>query len=972
MKIFSVSSLFPWLLWACWAPFATSAQTTVTSWVDPFIGTAAHGHTHPAATMPFGMVQLGPDTRTSMMDWDACSGYHYSDTTIYGFSHTHLSGTGIPDYCDILVTPFVGKTELEPEQYKSAFDKKTESAAPGYYGVTLSKNNIHCEMTATERTGVHRYTFPQNRELARLLVDLRHRDQVLESGMTVVSDREIEGYRISKSWAERQAIYFVMRFSRSFSNSNVLDLSQSPQVSAATIDSRAVAGVFHFYHDGEPLIVTVGISGTSIEGARRNLMAECPGFEFDSIRQKASEAWATTLGKVAVEGGTIAQQRTFYTALYHAMLAPNIWSDVDQQYRGRDGKNHQANHNVYTVFSLWDTYRAANPLHALLEPGRMRDFIKTFLLQFHDGGMLPVWELSGNETNCMIGNHAIPVILDAVTKGLVDENDYPELLKAMLYSADFDRLGLQQYREKGYVPSDEEPESVSKTLEYAYDDWCISRMADKMALPDIADRFLQRSQHFANLFDPAAGFFRGKANGTWRKPFDPLEVNFNYTEGNAWHYRFSVQQNIPALISLLGGKEAFAAQLDALFSQPAATTGRTQADITGLIGQYAQGNEPCHHVAYLYNAVQQPWKTQARVREIMGQLYSDRPDGLCGNDDCGQMSAWYVWSALGFYPVTPGSANYAIGSPMFNKATIHLSEGKQFVVNSAPAFPYIIEAQLNGKKWPSTAISHEQLTAGGEIVFSTGSHPGEWGRQETTGKTPALKIIPVPFVASGDRVFRNKQMITLGCAETGAAIFYRLNNGKEQKYDGPIAIAQSTTIDFYARRNGKESARETAKFTKKSNDLHVVSYAHPYSPQFTGGGNDGLTDLLDGGADFRSGGWQGFEGVDVDVVLDLGKKQTVKKVAANFVQDENSWIFLPVKITVEVSDDGEHFRPANEVLNDIAPETKGVVQKNFVVALSDTQARYLRVRGVNMGKCPPSHKGAGYAAWIFVDEIRVE
>lgn len=972
MKISKIVALFASCCWVYFNNPANAQTSPIPTKVNPFIGTDAHGHTHPAATLPFGMVQLGPDTRTSMMDWDGCSGYHYSDSTIYGFSHTHLSGTGVADYCDILVTPFVGNIETEPEKYKSTFRKTTEKAEPGYYGVTLDKHGIKCEMTATERVGVHRYTFPVNREVGRLLIDLRHRDLVLESGMKRVNSQEIEGYRISKSWAERQAVYFVMRFSRPFFNANMLDMAQTPHISAADVNSTAVAGILHFYHDGEPVVVTVGISGTSIEGARRNLDAECPDYDFDHVRQSAALAWKNALGKIAVEGGSPAQQNTFYTALYHAMLAPNLWSDVDGQYRGRDGKNHQANHNVYTVFSLWDTYRAANPLHALIEPDRMRDFIKTFLLQFREGGMLPVWELAANETNCMIGNHAIPVILDAATKGLVDEKDYPELLKAMMYSAEFDRLGLQQYRTKGYIPSDEEPESVSKTLEYAYDDWCISQMAKMMALPDIADRYLQRSQHFANLFDPESGFFRGKANGAWRKPFDPLEVNFNYTEGNAWHYRFSVQQNVPALIGLLGGKEAFAAQLDALFKQQTNTTGRNQADITGLIGQYAHGNEPCHHVTYLYNAVQQPWKTQSRVREIMSTLYSDRPDGLCGNDDCGQMSAWYVWSAMGFYPVTPGNSTYAIGSPMFSKVTIQLPEGKKFVVSSAPNFPYILDAQLNGKPWTSTSISHKNLLEGGEIVFSTGSHPGEWGRQETVVKSPSLKIIPAPFVAKGDRVFHDQQTISLGCLDTEASIFYRVNNGKQQQYKQPFTISQNTTIDFYAKRNDQLSPKETARFYKKDNDLRVIKYAHPYSPQYTGGGNDGLTDLLDGGADFRSGGWQGFEGVDLDVVLDLGKKQAIKKVSGNFVQDENSWIFLPVKMTVEVSDDGEHFTPAGEITNTISPETKGVIQKNFEVSLPNVQARYLRVKGINMGQCPPTHKGAGYPGWVFVDEIRVE
>jgi predicted alpha-1,2-mannosidase len=943
-----------------------------TNFVDPFIGTAAHGHTHPAATLPFGMVQLGPDTRPSMMDWDGCSGYHYTDSLLYGFSHTHLSGTGVPDLNDILVMPFMGDVlPFELKNYAAEMDKKTEKAVPGYYAVQLKKSKITCEMTATERVGVHRYTFPVNKEMVRLLVDLRYRDNVLDAGLNYVNDREISGFRFSKAWAENQKIYFVMRFSHAFSSSNLLDTAQSPNISAPAVNSKSVVGLLHFYNDEAPLVVTVGISAVSIEGARRNLEAECPDYNFDKVRQNASSAWEKLLSSIAVEGGTTEQNRTFYTALYHSMLAPNLWSDVDKQYRGMDDQVHSASHDVYTTFSLWDTYRAANPLHALLVPDRMRNFIKTFLLQYRQGGLLPVWELAANETNCMIGNHAIPVILDAYTKGLVDPNDAKELLQAMLKSARLDRLGLEQYRRKGYIPGDEEPESVSKTLEYAYDDWCIAQFAEALGEKDIAAEFLLRSKQYANLYDPKTGFFRGKANGTWRTPFDPKEVNFNYTEANAWQYRFSVQQDIPGLIHLMGGRDTFARRLDGIFNEVSATTGRNQADITGLIGQYAHGNEPCHHVAYLFNDVQQPWKTQYRVKQIMRDLYTDKPDGLCGNDDCGQTSAWYVWSAMGFYPVTPGSAQYAIGAPAFEKVTLNLPNTKRFEVHSVPSFLYIQSAVLNGQKYEATYLPHSAIMAGGKMDFVTGSHQSNWGTvAPPTTAQAALKSIP--FIAAGERVFRDKQQIALGCADVKAKIFYKINNGKSHRYQKPFTINRSCNLQFWVEQNGQSSVEETARFFKKMNNLKVISYKNPYNAQYTGGGMDGLVDLLAGGADFRSGGWQGFEGADMEVVLDFGKKQEIKRVAANFIQDENSWIFFPVKVEMETSDDGVNFTPVGTIVNQIPTTVKGTIQQSFATNLSSTQARYLRVRGVSMGKCPPEHKGAGYSSWLFADEIWVD
>jgi predicted alpha-1,2-mannosidase len=566
--------------------------------VNPFIGTDGHGHTYPGSSMPFGMVQLSPDTRLD--GWDGCSAFHDSDTIIYGFSHTHLSGTGCSDYGDILVMPFTGNISLKDYGFASSFSRTSETATPGYYSVFLEKYHVKAELTSTNRVGFHRYTFPADGK-AGIVVDLKHRDKVLKSGITLVTNDEIEGYRISQAWAAKQMIYFVAKFSRPFNEVNI----DSLQAFLTFSDNK-----------NEPVLVKLGISGVSIEGARKNLEAEIPEWDFDSIRLQAQVTWNAELGKIRLEGATDEKQVVFYTAMYHTMLQPNIFNDVDGQYRGRDFEVHKTQgFSYYTVFSLWDTYRAAHPLYTILETNRTNDFIKTFLRQYKEGGMLPVWELSSNETGCMIGYHAIPVIADAYLKGIHDYSA-SDALEAMKHSAMQDHLGLKYFKIKGYIPADKEGESVSKTLEYAYDDWCIAMMAKKMGKEDDYRTFIARAQYYKNIFDPSTGFFRAKANETWFSPFEPAEVNFNYTEANAWQYAFYVPQDIEGLMELMGGREKFATKLDELFSTDSRTTGREQADISGLIGQYAHGNEPSHHMAYLYNFVLQPWKTQEIVHRI--------------------------------------------------------------------------------------------------------------------------------------------------------------------------------------------------------------------------------------------------------------------------------------------------------------------------------------------------------------------
>ncbi|MCC6280967.1 MAG: GH92 family glycosyl hydrolase [Saprospiraceae bacterium] len=962
------------------APFFLLAQTPL-SYVDPFIGTGGHGHTYPGATAPFGMVQLSPDTRIDMMDWDGCSGYHYSDSTIYGFSHTHLSGTGVADYCDILFMPITGGARLEPEEYASPFKKSREKAEAGYYSVFLERDRILCEMTATERVGVHKYSYPLNQEKGTLLIDLRHRDEVLASELTIVNDREIAGYRISKSWAQEQRVYFVARFSKPFFSSIALDMAKNPREAAPTVNSKAIVGLLSFYNEQTPLVVTVGISGTSIEGARRNLDAECPDFDFEKIKAATQEKWRKQLSKIEVEGGSKAQKTVFYTALYHSMIAPNLWNDVDGAYTGRDSKVHSdPGHEVYTVFSLWDTHRALHPLLNILEPKRTGDFIQTFLRQYEQSGRLPVWELAANETECMIGNHSIAVIADAYAKD-IRNFDLPLAYDAMEKTTAQNRPDLNAYRAWGSVQSADSPESVSKTLEYAYDDWCVAQLAKAVGDSNSYRIYIRRAQSYKNLFDPATRFFRARKNSAWYTPFDPYEVNFNYTEANAWQYRFSAQQDIGGLMRLMGGTQQFENQLDSLFSATTKTTGRNQADITGLIGQYVQGNEPSHHIAYLYNYAGKPAKTQQRIRQVLDGQYADQPNGLSGNEDCGQMSAWYVLSAMGFYPVLPGSDAYVIGTPIFEKVRLHLENGRTFTISAPGAStqnPYIQGALLNGKPYSKSWFTHAVLTDGGELTFNMSDQPSDWGTgvsDRPVSEITEEPIVPAPFVARGDATFRDRQTIALECIDPEATIRYNVIKNpvsKEKIYKKPFEIKASTRISFQAEKAGRYSAPQRAVFHQLHADRRVLRYNTQYNPQYTGGGDEALIDGIRGGDDFRAGEWQGFEGRNLDMVIDLGKKQKINRLTAHFLQDENAWIFFPTTVQFEISDDGEHFSPAGAVACPVAPTEKGALQYDFQVSLSDIKARYVRVIGVSQGQCPPWHKGAGYPCWVFADEVVIE
>ena len=948
--------------------------------VNPFIGTDGHGHTYPGVILPFGMMQLSPDTRLD--GWDGCSGYHYSDSVLYGFSHTHLSGTGCSDYGDILILPVSGELVKDTSgKAISHFDHKNEKAVAGYYHTRLDDYKIDIDLTATQRCGMYKCTF-DNPESAQLILDLVHRDLVNNASLNKVSDTEIEGYRFSTAWGSNQMLFFVAQFSKPIKAEK--DIVNTPlNFLNDSLKDAKLQKLYSFDLKGDKqLMIKIGISAVSIEGARKNLNQEIPDWNFDTIRENAQKIWDKELGKIEVKGGTDDEQTTFYTALYHSMSAPNLYMDVDGQYRGRDYQIHKAEGNdYYTVFSLWDTYRAEHPLLSIIDQKRTSDFINTFIAQYQQGGRLPIWELSANETFCMIGNHAIPVIADAIIKD-IKGFDYEKALEAMISAQDQNTNDLNALRKYGYIPSDEVTESVSKTLEFAYDDWCVAIVAKKLGKQEDYQRFIKRAQAYKNVFDTQTGCMRPRLNGSWRSPFDPREVDFNYTEANAWQYSFYVPQDVNTLIALHGGDKAFTEQLDKMFSDTSATTGRQQSDISGLIGQYAHGNEPSHHMAYLYNFSGEANKTQALVRKIMKELYFNAPDGLCGNEDCGQMSAWYVLSAAGFYPVTPGANYYAIGSPVFDEVIFHLENGKTFsiIAKGTKDKFYIQSAKLNQKDWKNSFLLHSDIMNGGTLELNMGDKSSEWGKAvENRPKTEITEnlIMMSPTFVNAKQVFYDSMMIEISHPSKDVDIYFTINgkspDKSSSKYTQALKIDKSGRIDAIAiDKNGNASVVVSTEFAKipSGRTIHLES---SYSPQYRAGGDSALIDFKRGKTNFNDGSWQGYHGIDMIATIDLGKVQSIRKAGAGFLQNYGAWIWFPKEVEFYVSLDGKDFKLLGIAKNQIPDNAEGTLTQNLVISKS-ARLKYLKVVAKGLLKCPSWHPGypSKGDAWIFADEIFVE
>ena len=907
-------------------------------YVNPFIGTGGHGHTFPGAIVPFGMVQLSPDTRIDG-SWDGCSGYHYSDSVIYGFSHTHLNGTGVSDYGDIMLMPTFGNPSLNSKDYSSKFSHKNEKASVGFYSVKLDKNNIDVRLTTTKRVGYHEYTF-NNAGNANIILDLNHRDKLLEGEVKIIDDKTIEVFRRSEAWATNQYIYARIEFSKpmKISKKEVNGKNENNLLSGTKLALAFSTDV----KKGEKINVKVAISPTGYEGAEKNMLAESQSLNFEQVKKQAVADWDKELSKIEVKSDDKNKLSIFYTAMYHVFTQPNINMDVDGRYRGRDNKLYTAkDFNYYTVFSLWDTFRGAHPLMTLIDRKRTADFINTFIKQYEQGGKLPVWELASNETECMIGYHSVSVIADAMAKG-IKGFDYEKAYQASKNSAMLDIFGLNAYKQNNYISIDDEHESVSKTVEYAYDDWCIAQMAKILGKKEDYQYFMKRSQNWKNLYNPKTGFMQPRKNGNWYEPFDPREVNNNYTEGNSWHYSYSVQQDIPGLIAAHGGKEKFEQFIDAIFAAPDKTTGREQVDITGLMGQYAQGNEPSHHIAYLYNFVDKPEKTDAKIKYILDNFYKNTPDGLIGNEDCGQMSAWYILSSMGIYSVTPGLPEWETTTPYFDEIKIHLEDGTTKTITKNTGKAELKKLGFENIK-PISDSKYAQLTAS-------------------------------PVIAA-DRIFDFSTKVEITPLNPGDKIYYMTTDESDAHkrktftaYKGPFTITKTTQIHAYAERKGEKSSVTVANFNRRPNywDINILSKA---TSQYTANGKLALIDGIRGDVNWRKGEWHGYQGQNFEAIIDFKSPQQITSLSSTYLQDSKAWILMPSKVEYYASMNNKDFILLKTIDNDIDPKDEKVQLKDFTTEILPTEARYIKVKAYYYGKLPEWHQGAGGEAYIFIDEV---
>jgi predicted alpha-1,2-mannosidase len=932
--------------------FVSNGQN-LSQYVNPMIGTGGHGHTYPGATVPFGMVQLSPDTRIDG-SWDGCSGYHYDDPIIYGFSHTHLNGTGCTDYGDIMLMPTMGEPNLSPKEYASAFSHANEKASAGFYSVKLDKHNIDVNLTTSTRVGFHQYTFNTAGQ-ANIILDLNHRDKLLYGDVKIIDSKTIQILRRSEAWAKDQYVYAQIEFNVPMQITKSRTIGFAPAKTTDTFFSGTQLALSFSKQvtKGEQVLVKVALSPTSYEGAKLN-SSEIKDWDFSRVKIQAERLWNIELSKIQITETNKDKLAIFYTALYHTMSQPNIAQDIDGKYRGRDNKVHNGEgFDYYTVFSLWDTFRGAHPLYTLIDKKRTADFINTFLKQYEQGGRLPVWELSSNETDCMIGYHSVSVMADAMVKG-IKGFDYEKVFKAAKHSAMLDHLGLEAYKRQGFISMDDEHESVSKTVEYAYDDWCIAQMAKLLNKKEDYDYFMQRSQSWKNVFDWTTGFMRPKKNGGWDKPFDPKEINNNFTEGNSWQYSFFVLQDIPGMIEAYGGAQKFEAKLDEMFNSESKTTGREQVDVTGLIGQYAHGNEPSHHMAYLYNYIGKPEKTNQKVKYILDNFYKNAPDGLIGNEDCGQMSAWYVLSTMGIYSVTPGQEFWSTTNPYFDSVSLNLEDGKPRTITKKSFKSYLSVLGTSNEKYATSET----------MDFTT----------TTNLDFKKKNITPVPVIVAESKSFKDKMKITFESFDKATEYFYSINNKKFELFKKELVLNETSTVKFYSDNGfGKVSDTISATFFKKPNN-YTIDIKSKYDPQYHAGGPDGLLDGIHGTENWRKGDWQGYQKQDFECIIDRNTASPIQSISATFLQDQRSWILMPTKVEYYISNDNVNFTLVETIINTVDPKKDENTIQSFDTKKPFGTARYVKVKAYNYGKLPEWHLGYPYKgdAYIFVDEITIK
>lgn len=948
------------------------AQKNYARVVNPFIGTDGTGHTFPGATSPFGMVQLSPDTRNDD-SWEGCSGYYYADKNIYGFSHTHLSGTGCSDYGDLLLMPFT-QTEFSNAQKDaiSQINHQNEKAFAGYYQNTLT-NGVLVKLTTTTRTGIHSYTFPQKQKL--ILLDLKHRDQLIDYSIQIPNDSTIIGHRKSKAWAQNQDFFFAIRLSTPISkirsNSGETISTQFPYT-----DSKKHPIIVLEFGDKTPqnIILRVGISQVDTDGALLNLKTEANHNNFDLYLQKNDEIWNKQLSKIEFEGPNASKDTIFYTALYHCMIAPNTASDVDGRYRGMDRKIHAAKfYTHYSVFSLWDTYRALHPLFNIIERERSADFIQTILNMYKEGGKLPVWELAANETNCMIGYHSASLLADALAKKIPLSLELA--CEAVEVSANQKEFGVKTYATQGYLQVEDEHESVSKTVEYSYDDYCIAKLFEAKGDKEKAEYYYKRSRNFSHLMDPETGLMRPRTNGGFIYNFDPYRVDNNYTEANAWQYSYSFAHQLDLFQKL--NSVPLEQQLDKIFTASTQIKGRNQADMTGFIGQYVQGNEPSHHIAYLYMYTQAPYKTQDYLSEIMETMFTTKPDGLPGNEDCGQMSAWYVFTALGFYPVIPGDNYYIFGKPFFKKATINLENSSSTRLTYIhPEKKYISKINTKFPYQNNKGFYHDIFVRGGDIEFYGSDTKPERIENDNliyTGGIPDSfdNWIPVPSIESRSQTFKDSIKIQIK-SFPNHQIYYSIDSRNLEDfkpYTEPIQILKDATIYAYAAQDEFSRSDIVSKqlLAYKNKDLKVTLETKPLSSYYPNNNPDELIDGLLGDADWKKGNWFGFQGEDVHIRVE-GKKRKNVTCFARVLQEERSWIFLPKAVEFEFYNNGKMVHSAIVPLERRKEEAIVVEAESRCKKSFDSFKVILRYPGT----IPSPHPGAGHKSIQFIDEIGIK
>ena len=861
--------------------------------------------------------------------------------------------------------------------YGSKFSHTSEKATPGFYSVHLKDENVDVRLTVSERAGFHEYTFNNSSEKKYILIDLDHRDKLHEAAFTIIDKQTISGHRFSEAWAKDQHFFFYLNSDIPYSQAKLITKNGQHKLLLSFPTSTTVVNL------------KVGMSSVDEKGAQQNLEKEIPEWDFLKVHKATQQKWEEELSGVYFYSDNEEYMYNFYTAMYHSFLAPNIFSDVDGRYLGRDMQIHKLGNAAdrhYTVFSLWDTYRATHPLFTLTQTKRNNDFVRTFLRQFDQGGDLPVWELAANETECMIGYHSVSVMADAYLKN-TGLTEIGRIIDAMITTAFIDELGKKQFHEEGYIDAGNEPESVSKTLEYAYDDFCISQTINafnKRNNQSLKNPFKQSQFYFINNFDPNTKFMRARRSGQWFAPFDPSEVNFNYTEANSWQYSLYAPHAVGVLRDLLGGKDSLETWLDNLFSTKMELSGRHQVDITGLIGQYAHGNEPSHHMAYLYNYTNHPNKTQLMTSQILNTMYQNAPDGLSGNEDCGQMSSWYVMTALGLYQIAPGNPYYELTIPICDKALIKLDNGKDLEIrvnNNTGKNLFIDSVYYNGKYVNGSFISHEELMKGGTLDFKLSAWPGK--NNVGLPHAPTIETIPnefvsLPYFDQSEHVFTDSMTLSMGVVTPKTAkIYYTLDGSSPGQtsllYDKPFTVSSSTTVKAIATSEFGKSSLTSNRFVKKDNNISL-DLKSTYANQYAAGGPFSLIDGITGGNEYRTGDWQGFWEQDVVAEVSFKEAKTLKSVGVNCLSDMKSWIFLPEEIIFEISTDGINFSALKsikvepELESDMSPHRKSFSS----LTNSLTAIKSIRIRVKPTKECPVWHLGNGNSTWLFLDEITFE